>query len=373
MMVFFHDFRVGTNRLMFVRSSAYGSSPGWTPNPYRVLSWLMVQSFGISLVYPGSMSLLQAGIAEALQQGRAKYVLEKQGKRFKLQSADKNDIDVMFFDRRNVTALGSTLVISCEGNAGFYEVGVAATPIEAGYSVLGWNHPGFGGSTGTPFPSQEANAIDAVMQFALEKLGFAPDDIIIHGWSIGGYTASWAAMNYPDVRGVILDATFDHLMPLAVPRMPEVMEPLVRTGVAEYVNLNVADQLVKFNGPIKLIRRAMDEMISTDPADISSNRGNHLLKRLLSHRYPNLFSSKMVEDTLDAYLSTSLKVQEDLIKNLNIGEDDLLALISQAAEDDGGPRSYPSSLGDGLNEGTRAKMALYLVSRQISRISWEKS
>ncbi len=42
---------------------------------------------------------------------------------------------------------GKTLVISFEGNAGFYEIGMMITPLEAGYSVLGWNHPGFGGST----------------------------------------------------------------------------------------------------------------------------------------------------------------------------------------------------------------------------------
>jgi hypothetical protein len=29
-----------------------------------------------------------------------------------------------------------------------------STPLEAGYSVLGWNHPGFYGSTGTPLPAQ---------------------------------------------------------------------------------------------------------------------------------------------------------------------------------------------------------------------------
>ena len=38
-------------------------------------------------------------------------------------------------------------VICCEGNSGFYEVGCMVTPMEAGYSVLGWNHPGFAGST----------------------------------------------------------------------------------------------------------------------------------------------------------------------------------------------------------------------------------
>jgi len=38
-------------------------------------------------------------------------------------------------------------VICTEGNSGFYEVGCMCTPLEAGYSVLGWNHPGFWGST----------------------------------------------------------------------------------------------------------------------------------------------------------------------------------------------------------------------------------
>ena len=46
---------------------------------------------------------------------------------------------------------GSTLVITCEGNCGFYEVGIISTPLSKGYSILGWNHPGFCGSTVSTF------------------------------------------------------------------------------------------------------------------------------------------------------------------------------------------------------------------------------
>lgn len=42
---------------------------------------------------------------------------------------------------------GKYLVICCEGNAGFYEVGIIGAPMKMGYSVVGWNHPGFGEST----------------------------------------------------------------------------------------------------------------------------------------------------------------------------------------------------------------------------------
>ena len=74
-------------------------------------------------------------------------------------------IDSMFFDRRDSpNPNGKILVITCEGNAGFYEIGFLGSPLDAGFSVIGWNHPGFGGSSGAPFPDQEINAMDAVVQ-----------------------------------------------------------------------------------------------------------------------------------------------------------------------------------------------------------------
>ena len=41
------------------------------------------------------------------------------------------------------------------------------------------------------------------MEFAIHKLGFAPEEIILYGWSIGGFATSWAAANYPTVRAVV--------------------------------------------------------------------------------------------------------------------------------------------------------------------------
>ena len=71
----------------------------------------------------------------------------------------------MFFDRReSANPNGKILVITCEGNAGFYEIGFLGSPLDAGFSVLGWNQPGFGESSGSPFPSQTMNAMDAVVQ-----------------------------------------------------------------------------------------------------------------------------------------------------------------------------------------------------------------
>lgn len=66
----------------------------------------------------------------------------KGGQRAVLLAQDGNLIDTMFVDRRGKEDCGNTLVVTCEGNAGYYETGIMVTPLSLGYSVLGWNHPG---------------------------------------------------------------------------------------------------------------------------------------------------------------------------------------------------------------------------------------
>lgn len=82
----------------------------------------------------------------ALLQGRIRIVEQFDGKRAKIRTADGNTIDTMFVDKRPGVK-GRTLIVCCEGNSGFYEVGIMSAPITAGYSALGWNHPGFATST----------------------------------------------------------------------------------------------------------------------------------------------------------------------------------------------------------------------------------
>ncbi len=113
---------------------------------------------------------------------------------------------------------------------------VSSLVFAGGYSVLGWNHPGFGGSTvsqhhaicswhnGTQLMTQvmlylhvfylkcqmDGNLCvpvfllyffrefhflktrpmrwTSLVQFAVHKLGFQLSDIIVYAWSIGGFT-----------------------------------------------------------------------------------------------------------------------------------------------------------------------------------------
>uniref|UniRef100_A0A6Q2YV14 AB hydrolase-1 domain-containing protein n=1 Tax=Esox lucius TaxID=8010 RepID=A0A6Q2YV14_ESOLU len=317
-------------------------------SPSRYLchsSFLIAHSFGRRMLYPGSVYLLQKAMRPMLQQGQARLVEECEGQRNKLVACDGNEIDTMFVDRRRVGGMqGQTLVICCEGNAGFYEVGCMNTPLEGGYSVLGWNHPGFAGSTGVPFPQNEANAMDVVIQFAVHRLGFNLRDIMVYAWSIGGFTASWAVMSYPEIQAVVLDASFDDLLPLALKVMPDSWRPLVTHTVRQYMNLNNADQLCKYQGPVLLIRRTKDEIITTTgPEDIMSNRGNDLLLKLLQFRYPKVMTDDGVR-AVRAWLGASNPLEEASVYSSYEVDDDWCTSVLQSYQSERG-QFFPWSVG----------------------------
>ncbi|KAE8585378.1 hypothetical protein XENTR_v10021298 [Xenopus tropicalis] len=333
--------------------------------PCQITSYAVAHSFGRRMLYPGSVYLLQKALMPMLLQGQARLVEEYNGRRAKLLACDGNEIDTIFVDRRHLgDNKGAKLVICCEGNAGFYEIGCVSTPLEAGYSVLGWNHPGFAGSTGVPFPQNEANAMDVVIQYALYKLGFQLQDIIVYAWSIGGFTATWAAMSYPDLSAIVLDASFDDLVPLALKVMPESWRGLVTRTVRKYLNLNNAEQLCRYQGPVLLIRRTKDEIITTTlPDDVSSNRGNDLLMALLQQRYPKVMSEEG-RRVVREWLACSTPEQEASVQSHYGVEDDwcLSVLQSYQSEHTG---LFPWSVGEDMSSEGRKQLALYLAQRYL--------
>ncbi|XP_050361449.1 phosphatidylserine lipase ABHD16A [Nymphalis io] len=274
----------------------------------QILAFIALHTFALRLIYPGMLNFIGNMLWQSLTDGRAYLVETYNGKRAKIITSDGNSIDTMFVDNRLDTPKGNILVICSEGNSGFCEIGIMTTPIKAGYSALGWNHPGFAGSTGSPYPRQEQNAIDAVIQYAINDLEFGVEEIVLYGWSIGGYTTTWAAVNYPDIKGIILDACFDDLLPLAQNQMPKSWTLLVKEVVRSFVNLNLAEILPKYSGPVQLVRRTEDEVICIKENQLASNRGNFLLIAILQQRHPELFeeeSDKPVMDVLQACVALS--------------------------------------------------------------------
>ncbi|XP_033340542.1 phosphatidylserine lipase ABHD16A [Megalopta genalis] len=330
--------------------------------PCKLLSYIVAHTITLKMIYTGSLSIINCAFRSTLLQGRIDLI-KQGGERYKLLSADNNEIDTMLIDRRNKTRKGNTLVITCEGNCSFYETGVTSTPLKKGYSVLGWNHPGFGSSSGAPYPRQEENAIDCVMRFAIEHLRFPEEQIIVYGWSIGGYTATWAAMNYPSIQSLVLDATFDDILPLAIMTMSSMLEGLVRSIIRDYFNLNIAEQLIRYNGPVLLIRRTEDEVLCTPSNTLAGNRGNMLLAKLLIKRYPQLFSENSLYGMLlTRFLSADVSTRKSIIDAVKVDEKQCLELIAQDIEKAGGIVHYPSTLGQDCTCKIKQQLVLFLAT-----------
>ncbi|XP_015794634.1 protein ABHD16A [Tetranychus urticae] len=335
--------------------------------PCNVMTFLVAQTIGRRMIYPGSVSLLQTLVHPGLVDGRKRLVERHNGRRYKLLAQNGDEIDTMFVDRRSRSSMGQTLVICCEGNAGFYETGITVTPLHTDYSVLGWNHPGFGGSTGLPFPENEVSAVDVVVKFAIDKLGFSEKSIIIMGWSIGGYTASWAAMTYPDIKGLILDACFDDISPLALAKMPSLWTPLVIPLVKNYFNLNVSAHLDRYSGPVLIIRRTQDEIINTSEDEpTKTNRANDILFKLFKARFPILMEDEKVCETLEQWLSGGLENQRLISRNKNVDPASCMSVLKSFIKEDEENRSqYPLMVGENLEVSQKIQLSLFLASKHF--------
>ncbi|KAL3318723.1 hypothetical protein Ciccas_002622 [Cichlidogyrus casuarinus] len=331
------------------------------------ISYILAHTIGIKLSYPGTLSFIQQSTLSFRVQARnelaSQYGLERVG----LVTRFSEFVDALQADRRNANdpdSIGNKLFICCEGNAGYPEIGTINVPLKVGYSILGWNHPGFGSSTGLPFPKHEKAAVEALYMYATDELKFRPQDIYFLGWSIGGYTVTWAAMNYPKIAGIILDATFDNIDELARGVMPAIFYPLVLSTVRQHLDLNNLDQLKRFSGPVFIIRRSHDEIICSRERTRSSNRGNVLLMELLRQRFPNLFEIE-AETALMKYLehSPADNRNQRLFESFSINEVTCQDEIDQFFSTNS---KFPSQFGNGFEAKKKAAMLLYLARKYFA-------
>ncbi|XP_061486211.1 protein ABHD16B-like [Rhineura floridana] len=348
--------------------------------PSQLASYIMAHSLGRWLLYPGSVFLLNQALLPILAKGQARLLGEYNGKRAKLVARDGNKIDTMFVDRRSkprgqAGQRGNRLVVCCEGNVSFYQWGCLFTPLRTGYSVLGWNHPGFAGSTGQPYPENDANAVDVVIRYAMSRLGFRIQDIIVYGWSLGGYSATWAAMSYPSLGALVLDATFDDLLPLALNVMPKSWKKLVVRTVKEHFNLNVGEQLCKYLGPVLLIRRTKDEVITTCPfgledqiANLRCNRANELLVQLLEHRYPDIMSREGLEAVHDWLRAASPKQEAAIYKRYKINDEWCVKELQKYKSSLGRGSHFPWRIGKHVARREKQQIAVFLAKKHMKNV-----
>lgn len=78
---------------------------------------------------------------------------------------------------------------------------------DLGASVLAFDYPGYGLSTGRPSEEGAYAAIDAAYAWLVDEAGFAPERIVVHGRSLGAAVAVDLASRDP-VGGLIIESGF---------------------------------------------------------------------------------------------------------------------------------------------------------------------
>ncbi|CAL8077793.1 unnamed protein product [Calicophoron daubneyi] len=376
------------------------SRPSGVPSIFWPLTWLAAQTVGVRITYPGCTGIINSLTFEPRMIARDRLRQQYGIRRVGIRTRAGDFVESFYVDRRGSAAdpnvkghgdsKGEILVLCCEGNGGYPEIGISCIPLDQGYSVLAWNHPGFGCSTALPLPDKEQNAVEAVLLFAVHYLHFQLEQICLFAWSIGGYTATWAAMNYPEIGGVILDATFDNIDELTRKMCPQFLYPLTLAAVRSHLDLNNLGQLIAYDGPVRIIRRSSDEIITTDePPTRLSNRGNNLLVGLLKYRFPHLVSTEN-EARLWDFLSLNSREQGEFVEQMDHLCDSIGPMVLRQLKNEALARQteadnirvppvsvptiglFPSALGSQVTDPEiKWSMLMYLVIKNFSECPGE--
>jgi len=196
------------------------------------------------------------------------------------------------------------------------------------------------------------------MHYAIEKLHFSVQNIIIFAWSIGGYSACWTGVHYPDIHGLILDAIFDDVLPLAQRQMPLYTSKFVEKTIRYYLNLNNIQLLKLYNGPFYLIRRTQDEIMNLISGKFESNRANEILFYILPYRYPLIYNNDQILALLKEYICLN-KIEKNILKEKYCFDKDNLEFQIDQYRLNNPIASYPCKFGWYLNLKNKTKKIFF--------------
>lgn len=152
------------------------------------------------------------------------------------------------------------LILVNHGNAGniSHRAWLAKLLVESGGSVFLYDYQGYGRSKGSPSISGITQDGLAAFDFAVDKLGYKPEHIILFGESLGSGVACHIAHTRPN-RALILQSPFSSLRNIACEKLPWLRlypEPLMVNPDLD--NLTV---LKSYKQPVLIIHGKLDKLV----------------------------------------------------------------------------------------------------------------
>jgi pimeloyl-ACP methyl ester carboxylesterase len=171
-------------------------------------------------------------------------------------SLDKVELNSWFFPAETNSPRGQFVFLICHGNAGniSHRLSLYQALLEIGTAVFAFDYRGYGRSRGQP--DEEGTYLDAQAAYQwLRRKGFAAENIIVYGESLGGGVASELCRR-EETGGLVLQGTFTSIPDIGSELFPWL--PVRWLGSIQY---DTRSKLPQLKIPVLVMHSRTDEMI----------------------------------------------------------------------------------------------------------------
>ena len=149
------------------------------------------------------------------------------------------------------------VILFSHGNAGNigHRFSTFDVLLHSGVNLLGYDYRGYGRSDGKPSEEGTYKDLLAAYDWLMSEKGFAADQIIVHGNSLGGGVTSWL----PTVRtvgGMILQSTFT-----STPDIGKELFPWLPVDLISTIKYDTVNRLPRCRTPVLVIHGPGDTLI----------------------------------------------------------------------------------------------------------------
>lgn len=149
-----------------------------------------------------------------------------------------------------------------------------------GFNVFLFDYRGYGRSEGVPDELGTYLDARAAWEYLLRERGFAPDDVVLLGRSLGAAIATWLAARHAP-RALVIESTF-----ISLPEVAADHHPWLPVRLLTRYHYPVADNLARVRCPVLVVHSRDDEIVpfrhaerfvaaAGGPATLLEIRGRH--------------------------------------------------------------------------------------------------
>lgn len=174
-----------------------------------------------------------------------------------ITTADKVRIHGWFTPGPNHGAASDRAVLFFHGNGGniSHRLSTLAIIHDLGLSCLIIDYRGYGQSQGNPGEKGTYLDAEAAWEYLLQEQGYAPEQVIVWGRSLGGAIAGWLATEKTPA-GLILESSFT-----SIPDMGAKLYPFLPVRLLSRIKYDTASRLPLLKCPVLVIHSPQDQVI----------------------------------------------------------------------------------------------------------------